>query len=152
MTTTTAMVRAFLLKEWGLTEEDVSGSQGQLAVSEPNEDGEWAWEYRDSITQDFGTVEIDAQGEFVATLCPDSTSFIDEGVMCTGLGPEPVRLPDVSVELVGEDGNAFAILGRVQKAMRQAGHGDLIPEFNAEATARGYDNLLAAVMRWVDVQ
>jgi hypothetical protein len=31
-----------------------------------------------------------------------------------------MKYPNVSVRLVGEDGNAFAILGRVIKAMRHA--------------------------------
>jgi len=63
------------------------------------------------------------------------------------------RYPHVSVRLVGEDGNAFAILGRVQRAMKTAG---LPPEeieaFRAEATAGNYDALLVTVIRWVDVE
>ena len=31
------------------------------------------------------------------------------------------KFPDVNVPLAGEDGNAFAILGRVRKALRRAG-------------------------------
>jgi hypothetical protein len=31
------------------------------------------------------------------------------------------KYPDVSVRLVGEDGNAFAIMGRVSAALRDAG-------------------------------
>jgi len=62
------------------------------------------------------------------------------------------RYPDITVRLVGEDGNAFAILGRVIRAMKQAG---LPPEeieaFRQEATAGSYDLLLQTVMRWVDV-
>jgi hypothetical protein len=63
------------------------------------------------------------------------------------------RYPDIRVRLVGEDGNAFAILGRVMRAMRRAG---LPPEevvaFREEAATGDYDDLLAAVMRWVDVE
>lgn len=63
------------------------------------------------------------------------------------------RYPYIRVRLVGEDGNAFAILGRVMRAMRRAG---LPPEelaaFRDEATAGDYDDLLAAVLRWVDVE
>ena len=57
------------------------------------------------------------------------------------------------MRLVGEDGNAFAILGRVLRAMHRAG---LPPEevaaFRQEATAGDYNDLLAAVMRWVDAE
>ena len=57
-----------------------------------------------------------------------------------------MKYPDVSVQLSGEDGNAFAILGRVIAAMRRAG---LPPEeieaFRREATAGDYDALLQTV-------
>jgi hypothetical protein len=44
------------------------------------------------------------------------------------------KYPDVRVRLIGEDGNGFAIVGRVQKAMRQAGISeDEIDLFRKEA-------------------
>lgn len=58
------------------------------------------------------------------------------------------KLNDVSIDLVGQDGNAFSILGRVKTAMRRAGHNDLYEEFYAEATAGDYDHLLQTVMDW----
>jgi hypothetical protein len=58
--------------------------------------------------------------------------------------------PDVHVQLVGEDGNAFAILGRVRKALKRAGHRDVVDKFTAEATNGNYDHLLQTCMRWVD--
>jgi len=65
----------------------------------------------------------------------------------TGDGP---RYPDVEVALVGEDGNAFAILGRASKALRRAGVSQAEREaFMSEAMSGDYDNLLATVMRWV---
>lgn len=63
-----------------------------------------------------------------------------------------VRHPDVEVELIGMDGNAFGVLGRVSKALTRAGYGDEVKEFTAEATAGDYDDLLATVQRWVDVR
>ena len=61
-----------------------------------------------------------------------------------------VRYPEVRVPLVGEDGNAFAILGRVQKALRRAGvEPEEIRRFVREATADDYDHLLQTVMAWV---
>lgn len=58
--------------------------------------------------------------------------------------------PNVHVKVVGEDGNAFAILGRVAQAMRQAEvPEDKIKEFRAEATAGDYAHLLCTVMQWV---
>jgi len=64
-----------------------------------------------------------------------------------------VKYPDVTVKLVGEDGNAFAILGRVTKAMRRAGlDKKTIDEYLTEAKSGDYDNLLAVTMAWVDVE
>ena len=60
------------------------------------------------------------------------------------------KYPDVIVPLVGEDGNAFAILGRVDEALRRAGADrDERKEFYDEATEGDYDHLLSTVMRWV---
>ena len=64
-----------------------------------------------------------------------------------------VRYPNVTVPLVGEDGNAFAILGRVQRALRKAGvPKEEIDAFIKEAMSGDYDALLATVMRWVEVE
>ena len=65
--------------------------------------------------------------------------------------PEGPRYPDITVKLVGEDGNAFAILGAVSKALRAAGYGDEVQAFHDEATAGDYDELLRTVMDWVSV-
>jgi len=55
------------------------------------------------------------------------------------------------VELVGYDGNAFAILGRCRKAARRAGMTpEEINEFTNEATSGDYDHLLTTVMKWFD--
>ncbi len=63
------------------------------------------------------------------------------------------KYPNVTVQLVGEDGNAFAILGRVKQALRAAQvPAEEISAFVLEATAGGYDDLLLVVMRWVDVR
>lgn len=61
------------------------------------------------------------------------------------------KYPKVKVKLVGQDGNAFAILGRVQSAMKKAG----VPKeemnvFLKEATSGDYDHLLQTCMAWVD--
>jgi len=62
-----------------------------------------------------------------------------------------IKYPDVKVKLVGEDGNAFAILGRCSKAARRAGlSGDEIKEFTNEATSGDYDNLLMTCMKYFD--
>jgi len=62
------------------------------------------------------------------------------------------RYPDIKVELTGTDGNAYAILGKVTKALRRGGCAPSeIGEFQAEATSGDYDKLLQTCMSWVDV-
>ena len=62
------------------------------------------------------------------------------------------KYPNVTVTLIGEDGNAFAILGRVKRALGNArvSKGE-IDAFMAEAMSGDYNHLLATVMRWVEV-
>jgi Domain of unknown function (DUF4314) len=67
--------------------------------------------------------------------------------------PTQPRYPEVQVQLTGQDGNAFAILGRTAKALRQAGvPEEEIDSFFAEATSGDYDHLLQTTMAWVDWQ
>ena len=62
-----------------------------------------------------------------------------------------VKYPDVHVKLVGEDGNAFAILGRVAKAMRRAGcTPEQMKEYSDEATSGNYAHLLNTTMEYVN--
>ena len=56
----------------------------------------------------------------------------------------------VHVRLVGEDGNAFAILGRVRQALRRGGRGDLVEPFTKEATSGDYTHLLATCLRYCE--
>ena len=61
--------------------------------------------------------------------------------------------PSITVQLTGQDGNAFAILGRCRKAAREAGLLDSeINAFVTEATSGDYDHLLQTAMRWFDTQ
>jgi len=63
-----------------------------------------------------------------------------------------VKYPGVRVKLIGEDGNAFAILGAVSKALRQANvPKSEIDAFFSEATAGDYNHLLRTVMKTVEV-
>lgn len=64
-----------------------------------------------------------------------------------------VRYPHITVTLTGTDGNAFAVVGAVARALRRAGVDDQeVKWFTQEAMESGsYNGLLAAVMRWVSV-
>ncbi len=60
--------------------------------------------------------------------------------------------PDVQVQLIGEDGNVFGIIGRVSRALRRAGYGDAATEFSTAAfAAHSYDEVLQMVMSTVEV-
>ena len=64
-----------------------------------------------------------------------------------------VKYPEITVSLVGVDGNAFSILGQVRKAMRQAlVPAEQIKEYMMEATSGDYDHLLQTTMQWVNVK
>lgn len=62
------------------------------------------------------------------------------------------KFPHVHVRLVGEDGNAFAIMGRVRSALRKAKVSkEDVDAFLKEATSGDYDHLLQTVMNTVEV-
>jgi hypothetical protein len=54
--------------------------------------------------------------------------------------------------LIGQDGNAFSILGKARRALLLAGRGDEWPIFEAEATSGNYDRLLATAVKWFEVE
>ena len=61
-------------------------------------------------------------------------------------------LTDAVVQLTGEDGNAFAILGRVRRGILRSNHPELAEDFLREATSGDYDHLLLTCMRYVSVE
>jgi hypothetical protein len=70
----------------------------------------------------------------------------------TGMSRGP-KYPDITVTLIGRDGNAFAILGAINKAMKA--HGVRPSERSAfynEATSGDYDHLLCTAMEYVNVE
>lgn len=60
-----------------------------------------------------------------------------------------VKYPNIEVKLIGGDGNAFAVLGKVSRALKNEGIDPA--DFMAEATSGDYDKLLATTMNWVSV-
>lgn len=69
--------------------------------------------------------------------------------------PHTPKYPGVTVHLTETDGNDFALLGRCQAAMREAGISpDEIIAFTVEATAGDYDydQLLRVCRAWLAVQ
>ena len=69
------------------------------------------------------------------------------------MSTQEIRYPDITVQLTGNDGNAFMIIGAVSRALRRHGVGkEEIDVFTEEATSGDYDHLLATCMKWVDVR
>jgi len=62
------------------------------------------------------------------------------------------KYPNIELELVGQDGNAFSVLGAAQNAMKKGGlSGEERQEFLSEAMEGDYDHLLQTCMRWFEV-
>ncbi len=62
------------------------------------------------------------------------------------------RYPHIEVQLTGRDGNAYAIMGAVRKALQR--HDvpmEDIDEYLTESKSGDYDHLLQTAMEWVDV-
>ena len=55
-------------------------------------------------------------------------------------------ITDIPLQLVGQDGNAYFILARAHKALREGGRSDLWEEFYKKATSSDYNNLLCTCM------
>lgn len=56
------------------------------------------------------------------------------------------------VKLIGEDGNAFVIIGKVRNALRRAGYNkDEIERYTEEATSGDYNHLLNVTNEWVHI-
>lgn len=63
------------------------------------------------------------------------------------------KYPDICVQLSGTDGNAFALLGKVQRALREHNlPNDVVDAFLEEAMAGDYDHLLRTCCDWVIVR
>jgi hypothetical protein len=56
----------------------------------------------------------------------------------------------VTVKLIGEDENAFSILGRVSKALKRSGQPEAAAEYLKRATEGDYNHLLAVTLEYVD--
>ena len=60
---------------------------------------------------------------------------------------------NVTVKLVGEDGNVFNIISKVSRELKRAGFKDEAKQFQAEAfRCRSYDEVLKLVFEYVDVR
>ena len=71
------------------------------------------------------------------------------------------KYPEIEVKLIGEDGNAFFILGKVTQSLKRGLKqiynlsydeiNQIVKSYNDEATSGDYDNLLSVTMKYVEV-
>lgn len=58
-----------------------------------------------------------------------------------------------NVKLAGEDGNAYAIMGRVTTALRLAGADtEYVDKYHREAMSGNYDHLLQVSMEYINAE
>ena len=65
-----------------------------------------------------------------------------------------MKAPEIKpeVRLIGNDGNAFSIMGNVIKSLKKSGADkEYIDKYKKEAMSGDYDNLLCVTMDYVDV-
>lgn len=64
-----------------------------------------------------------------------------------------IKHPEITVQLVGQNGNVFNLMGIVANALRKNGFGEEVQSFITEVTSsQSYHEALAVMMRWVDVR
>lgn len=63
------------------------------------------------------------------------------------------KYPNIKAKLIGQDGNAYAIIGTVSKALRRGNvPSEEISTFVDEATSGDYNNVIVTAMKWVTVK
>ena len=63
-----------------------------------------------------------------------------------------VKFPDVTVKLIGKDGNAFNIMAIVVSGLIRGGAtSDEVKLYRKEAMSGDYDNLIRVSTKWVNV-
>ena len=63
------------------------------------------------------------------------------------------KYPNIKAKLIGQDGNAYAIIGTVKQALRKGNvpQND-IDEFVVEAMSGDYNNVITTALKWVTVK
>ena len=63
------------------------------------------------------------------------------------------KYPDITVQLVGQDSNAYNLLGICRRAMKKADFPQSeIEAFTTEATSSDYNHLLMTCTEWFNVE
>lgn len=69
------------------------------------------------------------------------------------MNKDDIKYPHVEVQLVGTDGNVFALFGRVKDAMLKAGISrEEVEAYRVEAMQRSYDHFLSVTRKTVRIR
>ena len=61
--------------------------------------------------------------------------------------------PKPTVKLIGQDGNAFSIMGNIKRALKRSGADkEYIDKYIREATSGDYNHLLTVSMKYVNIE
>lgn len=65
--------------------------------------------------------------------------------------PNPIPKTNLSVRLIGKDGNAFIIIGSVCRVLREGGFPELAEAYKEEVVKGDYDHVLRTTMEYVEI-
>lgn len=99
----------------------------------------------------FGDVFVGTPRELAQQNCPACPKTANTEPAAETPSPSSPLHSEIHVELTGHDGNAFAVLGAVVKALRKGGFPDDAIAYQQEAMSGSYDHLLVTSMSYVDV-
>ena len=101
----------------------------------------------DAMAANYGDIDEWEYADLVEAVAEDSSPTVAAELR------KRFFYPDITVRLVGEDGNAFIIIGRVRAALRKNGcSSSEVAAFTDEAMSSDYDNVLQTVLRWVNAE
>ncbi len=105
-----------------------------------------------------GITWLTENGKRIAAIVPVDVAEAHEAaiarVLATLMGPRPVRFPQVTVRLSGQDGQTGAIMATVSEAMKKAGveERDIRNFREGVFGCASYDAVLQFVMKTVNVE
>jgi len=127
------------------SEERCSNCHGSGLCEGPEEDSPEGLEIAERYDHEYYAMNAQFLDEIEAF-------FKGEPLQKVEIMPKVLELRKPKVKLVGTDGNAFSILGKVRQALKMAKYPkEKIEEFTKEATKGDYNELLATCMKWADV-
>lgn len=140
--------------------EEVFSFAGPYREDESDDEDDWRSQV--DVDKAWWTVENVNRVEIVMNIIIEQAAQ-EQGIAIDGeltqpipaVPSVPVALPEVEkpfVQLTGEDGNVFSIIGRVSGALKKARQSERAKEFSFKAmSSKSYDEVLRLAMEYCDV-